>query len=354
MNERPDLRTPIAEQLLINACAEAEAKRVVCLSLGRAQCAESIAQSNPDALVIAQFLDLYHAQETEEFQLDQLANMSIQCAPDLPDEEIDLFVLPTTKGGEAELTRDWLQMGYDRLRIGGWLYTAVDNKEDKWLFHEVEKLAKGIVRRAKPRGMIYKLQKKEPLRRLRDFSAEFAFRDGENLIKLVTRPGVFSHRKLDLGARALLEAIQVEPGMNVLDIGCGSGAVGLAACLRAADVTATLIDSNARAVQCTEHNAQLNGLSDRVEVLLDADGSGVDADQFDLAVGNPPYFSNYKIADIFLHTALKGLKPGGGAAMVTKQPDWFVARMQQLFGGTPRVEEHRGYHVVFSQKPAAK
>ncbi len=346
MLERPDLYVPVSEQLLINACAEAAAGKVLCASVGRGQCAESLAAAHPESQVTCHCLDLYQAEETHTFQQARLPNLNVVCSPDFPDEEFDLFVLPVVRGGEAELTRDWLQYGYHRLRPGGWLYTAVDNRKDKWLYHEVEKLSKGLVRRPKPRGMVYKVQKQEPLKRLRDFSSEFIFRDGEQLIKAVSRPGVFSHRKLDLGARALLEGITITPGMRVLDIGCGSGVVGLAAALRAADVHVVSLDSNARAVQCTQLGAELNGLSRHVQVNLDADGSTVEAATFDLVVGNPPYFSHFKIADIFLRTANKALKRGGTVAMVTKRPDWFVARMEQLFNGEPSVTQHRGYDIV--------
>lgn len=346
MLERPELRVSTSEQLLINACGEAEAARVLCASVGRGQCAESLAEAHPGSAVTCHCLDLYQAEETHTFQQERLPNLHVVCSADFPQEEYDLFVLPVIRGGEAELTRDWLQYGYDRLKVGGWLYTAVDNKKDKWLHHEVEKLSKGLVRRPKPRGMVYKVQKQEPLKRLRDFSAEFVFRDGEHLIKAVSRPGVFSHRKLDLGARALLEGITVEPGMKVLDIGCGSGTVGIAAAFRDAGVHVVSLDSNARAVQCTQLGGDLNGLGDRLEARLDADGSTVEPASFDLVVGNPPYFSHFKIADIFLRTANRALKKGGTVAMVTKRADWFVARMEQLFNGSPSVATHRGYDIV--------
>ena len=38
-----------------------------------------------------------------------------------------------------------------------------------------------------------------------------------------------------------------------------------------------------------------------------------------MALGNPPYYSHYAIAELFLQTALKGLKPGGRVQIVTKQ-----------------------------------
>ena len=345
MVDRPDLPIPISEQLLINASSEMSASRVLCTSMGRGQCAESIAERLPEAHVTCHFFDLYHFNETREFIRD-LPNLEVTCGPDFPEGEYDLFVFPCTKGGESELTRELLESGYDLLKNSGWLLTAVDNAKDTWLHHEVEKLSKGLIRRPKPKGMVYRVQKKAPLKRKRDRRHEFAFRDGENLIKLVSRPGVFSHRQLDLGARALLEGFEVQPGMKVLDIGCGTGAVGLAAALRAEDVTVLSLDSSARAIECTRLGAELNGLSDRVTASLDADGSTIPAAQFDLAVGNPPYYSQYKIADIFLHNARRGLKPGGKAVMVTKQPEWFIARMEQLFLSEPTLEQHRGYDVI--------
>ena len=78
----------------------------------------------------------------------------------------------------------------------------------------------------------------------------------------MSRPGVFSHRKLDLGARALIESLSVpdgkhswevvQNGMKVLDLGCGSGAVGFAASARADSVLIHALDANARAVQCAK------------------------------------------------------------------------------------------------------
>lgn len=346
MSDRPELRTPTAEQLLLNACSDIEAQRVLSSSLGRAQAAAAVAVAHPESQVICHFLDQYQASEARQFQEGVASNLEFICSADYPAGEFDLFMLPVTRGGEAELTRDLLQTGYDRLRPGGWLCTAVDNWKDTWLHHEVEKLGKGLVRRPKPRGIVYRLQKRERLKRRRDLSCEFVFRDGPNLVQAFSRPGVFSHRQLDLGARALLEGMQVAPGMQILEIGCGSGVVSLAAALREADVQITAIDSNARAVECTRQGAVLNNLTDRVAARLDADGSTVAPAAYDLVVGNPPYFSQYKIADIFLHTARKALRRGGQVAMVTKRPEWFEARMQQLFKGEPQIVEHRGYFIV--------
>jgi 16S rRNA G1207 methylase RsmC len=348
-----DLRIPSSERLLVAALDEFDGRpaRVLCTSLGRGQIAVDLAERFPKAAVTCAFLDLYPAGETRELLAEQGSGVTVVCSSDLPGDEVDLCVLPVARGGEAELSRDLLQQGLDRLRVGGTLLAAVDNRKDVWLQHEIEKLQKGVTRMPSRWGVAYRLTKKGPLKRLRDFRCEFAFRDGERLVKAVSRPGVFSHRKLDVGARAMLEAMEVKPGMKVLDMGCGSGAVGLAAALRAEGVTVHGVDSTARAVECLLAGAELNGISDRVTAQHEAEGKVTGKESFDLAVGNPPYYSHYTIAELFLQGAKRGLKPGGEVLMVTKNAEWFVARMGQLFEDVATLDV-RGYVVVTARKPA--
>jgi len=343
-----DLHIPIAERLAVNACSDVTAIKVLCKTVGRAQCAASIAERLPETQVDCHFLDVYPAQDAMELT-DSLPNLNIICSPDFPREEIDLFVLPVSRGGEAELTRDWLQQGYELLAPGGQLIATVDNPTDVWLHHEIDKFGRNIDRTPKRHGVVYRMKKLKPLKRRRDLSSHFAFRDGETLVQAASRPGVFSHRRLDTGARALIECMTIKPGDAVLDIGCGSGGVGLAAALRAEGVRVHAIDSNARAVQCAQVGANLNEITTFTSALT-ADGDLTFEDQdlagtFDIALGNPPYFSHHQIAEIFLQAAKKGLKSGGTVLMVTKHAEWLVARMLQLFDDVSP-QEIRGYTVV--------
>ncbi len=343
-----DLHIPSAERLAVNACAEATGNRILCKTVGRAQSAVSLAEQLPAASVACHFLDLFPAEDVRDLTRG-ISNFSTVCTPDLPEGEIDLFVLPVTRTGEAELTRDWLQQGYDRLAVGGELIATVDNFKDVWLHHEIEKLGRNLDRTPKRHGVTYRLKKLKPLKRMRDFACRFAFRDGERIVHLVSRPGVFSHRRLDVGARALMECMQIGPGQRVLDIGCGSGAVGVAAALRADGVQVHAIDSNARAVDCTLRGAELNEIP-ALTAALTMDGNltheGEDlTGTFDVVVGNPPYFSHYQIAEIFLQTARRGLKPGGRIWIVAKQTEWLIARMEQLFDDV-QSQACRNYFVV--------
>src|SRR5205823_946781 len=85
-------------------------------------------------------------------------------------------------------------------------------------------------------------------RRRHEISYHVRRPDADSLV-IVSRPGVFGYGRLDDGARALTEVMEIGPGDAVLDIGCGAGAVGILAGLRAgAGGSVTFVDSNARAI----------------------------------------------------------------------------------------------------------
>ena len=137
---------------------------------------------------------------------------------------------------------------------------STDNPRDRWLHAEMRKLFATVTRRESSLGTVYLARCDRPLKRVRNFRCEFAFRDRGRLIHAVSRPGVFSHREVDPGARQLMAAMEIAAGDRVLDMGCGSGTVSLAAAFRAEGVNVLAVDSHARAVECTALGAARNGL----------------------------------------------------------------------------------------------
>lgn len=351
---RAPLEARASEQILVDFAAELPQGRVLCTSLGRGQFAAAAAQNRSDAVVCC-FLDQYSLKQAREFHAELPANLQLQCVADFPPDEVDVFALPTTAGGEAELVRDHLQSGLLRLRIGGTLLVTTDNRDDSWLHDELRKLFTKVTRRPAEQGVLYVATKTEPPRKIKNYECRFAFRDEGRLIQAVSRPGVFSHRRIDGGARALLRAATIEPGMRVLELGCGSGVVSLALALRAPDVQVQALDSNVRAVACAKLGAELNGLSNVTVTLNTAEsepGEAISTASFDLVVANPPYFSNNRIAEIFARCAARALKPSGTALFVTKRAEWFQERLPELFAAIA-VEPAGNYLVVRATGKAA-
>lgn len=340
----PELRTPPAEQLLIEEIPSLIAAKILCTSLGRGQFAAVAASYFPYAQVMCQFFDVHLAGQATAHCGAGEGRPLVACSPDFTDGPFEAVVIPVEPRGEAELTRDLLQTGHQRLLLGGRMMTATSDPDDQWLHGEMRKLFEKVTRRPLEKGVLYLATKTAPLKKVKNFECEFAFRDQGRLIKAVSRPGVFSHRSLDAGARALMNTMVVSEGSRVLDLGCGSGAVALAAACRASRVTVVALDSHARAVECTLKGARLNEF-DNVTTILNAEGEAPDAGTFDLVLGNPPYYSDYRIAEIFLQGARRALKPGGTVLMVAKSYAWFETRMPELFDDV-QLHPHKQFMVV--------
>jgi 16S rRNA G1207 methylase RsmC len=339
------LRTPRAEQILIDEIPALDGPRVLCTTLGRGQFAAAFCQDDPAAQVVCHLFDIYLAAETgRSVGAGEPGRPEVICTPDFPDAEFDLVAIPVDPRGDGDLLRDLLQQGHQRLALQGRLIAATSNSEDQWLHGELKKLFPKVTRRVLDEGVLYLATKTAPLKKVKNHDCEFAFRDRERLIRAFSRPGVFSHRSLDAGARALLNTMEIREGDRVLDIGCGSGAVALGAAFRVPGVQVVALDAHARAVQCTERGAELNGLSN-ITTILNAEGQTWADGTFDLALGNPPYYSDHRIAEVFLQAAQRALKAGGTVQMVTKNPAWFEERMAELFDSVV-ASPHKSYTVV--------
>jgi 16S rRNA (guanine1207-N2)-methyltransferase len=338
------------EQLLIDALDTFTPGRMLSTSQGVAQLAAAAARRWPGATVYCHYLDLYRAELARRHVGNSLANLTLGCSPDFPPAVIDLAALPLSAQGEAELAREWLQEACQRLEPGGVLLASTDNPRDRWLHGEMRKLFAAVSRRESPQGALYIARRDRPLKRLKNFRCEFVFRDRGRLIRAVSRPGVFSHREVDPGARQLMAAMGIQPGDRVLDMGCGSGTVSLAAALRAEGVSVLAVDSHARAVESTLLGARLNELPN-VDVEHSHCGPSCGPEAVDVVVANPPYYAGLRIARFFLATGHAALRRGGRIFVVTKQPEWYAQYMPEWFDDVA-IEPWKNYWIARGRRPS--
>ena len=212
---------------------------------------------------------------------------------------------------------------------------------------------------------------KDDPKRVRSFKAEWpASVPGGEKLMFTSYPGCFCHRRLDEGGLALAEVVSRElqdfrretQDLRILDMGCGCGLVGLLVVNRLnrtieqseqsnnPSISLVLVDSHARAVEAATENAAKFGIP--AEVILSDNGTPARMDgTFDVFVGNPPYYSDYRIAEVFLETAKRALKPGGVCYTVVKNAAG-LRPVQEKFFKSVAVTNRRCYSVLKSVKEA--
>ena len=135
--------------------------------------------------------------------------------------------------------------------------------------------------------------------------------------RLRTDRGVFSHGKLDQGTSLLLRSpAELPEHGDLLDLGCGSGAIALTMAQRAPASTVWAVDVNERARELCAFNAQRAGL-DNVRVTGPDDVPG--SVEFAALWSNPPI----RIGKARLHELLTRwlgrLRPGAEARLVVQK-----------------------------------
>ena len=267
-------------------------------------------------------LDIYHAHAIKKkFKRDRVV-----CSAHLPKENWDLVKFRTgPKLMSGELMLDMMQ-------------------EASLLGCRVELDFAG---RERDRNEL--LAKVKDLRRVRSFRAEWeASVPGGPVLKFVSYPGCFCHRRKDDGGLALAEVVSRElqergaNGVKLLDMGCGCGLVGLLV-NSVVPCELTMIDSHSRAIEAAEENIARFGA--KAKTVLSDDGTGETG--FDVFVGNPPYYSDYRIAEVFLDTARRCLKPGGVCYTVVKNAE-NLRPVQERYFDSVEVIHRRGYAVLKS------
>ena len=108
-------------------------------------------------------------------------------------------------------------------------------------------------------------------------------------VPVACRPGVFSWRGLDAATALMLERCVPRAGDRLLDLGCGAGVVAALLLAEGRVTQATLVDSDALALEAAAATLVLNGLSAPMAVLQAGDaGAELERSSFDLILCNPP------------------------------------------------------------------
>ena len=320
------------------------------------------ARAHHSDMVTVHAYDAYQARKIRE-DVGSKSNVSVVCAENLPaDARYDrAFYFATSKLVSAELELDALQDIHVHLKDGAQLLT--EGVAPETLGKLFGKVTSSRESRRSPVKCV--CTKKGELKRVRTFVATFeASVPGGPKLPFVSLPGCFCHRRPDEGGLALAEVVSAEisegrasAGGGVLDVGCGCGLVGLlvADALRrrgSGQVPLALVDSHSRAIAAAKRNATALGFdADCILSDVGLPSGHPNIGKFGIALANPPYYGEGRIADLFAEIAASSLAPDGVCWMVAKTPTIIREACGRCFKDVSAVKR-RGYTVLRAAMPS--
>ena len=166
-------------------------------------------------------------------------------------------------------------------------------------------------------------------------------------LTLKTTWGLFSPRAIDEGSQMLLDYLEIEPGDDCLDLGCGYGILGLTMAKCAPNGNTLLVDKDFVAVDYSRRHAELNNIRN-AECLLSNGFDQVPKQQFDVIVSNIPAKVGKEMLYIYLFDALEHLKPGGSFYIVTITGlrQFFKRGFMEVFGDYKKIKQGKTYTVA--------
>ncbi len=185
----------------------------------------------------------------------------------------------------------------------------------------------------------------EPASASRPAECSWVYRGTE--LRFETDAGVFSRGEVDTGTRLLLEALPEKMAGDILDLGCGWGAVGVSIARNWPETRVVMTDVNRRALELSRKNAERNGA--RVE-CLESDGlSALRGRQFDAIVTNPPIRAGKQVIYRLFAEAAEQLKEGGTLYLVIRKQQGAESCLRYLgtlFAKTEKLDRSGGFWVI--------
>lgn len=168
---------------------------------------------------------------------------------------------------------------------------------------------------------------------------------------LLGTSGTFSKEHLDDGTKYLLETIfQMDLGTKILDMGCGTGPIGLI--LAASDPSrhVTMCDVNERALALAKENAKTLGVEKRVDIVNSDVYLSIHS-TFSSIISNPPIRAGKKVTYAIYDGALSHLEKNGSLYLVVRRQqgaESVYAHLLTLFKKVEVLRRKKGFWILLA------
>ena len=173
---------------------------------------------------------------------------------------------------------------------------------------------------------------------------KFTFDDRD--FSIYSDNGVFSKDKFDYGTRLLLKNINIDKLYGkVLDLGCGTGVVGIILGTLNKDIFIDMVDVNERAIKLARENIILNKLNNNIFI---SDAFSNVEDKYDFIITNPPIRAGKNVIRKFLLGSKDYLNNNGTLYFVMRKDHGVKSMIKELeeIYSVEIVDKDKGFYIV--------
>lgn len=169
---------------------------------------------------------------------------------------------------------------------------------------------------------------------------------------------VFSRGRLDIGTRFFIQQIpQTEGELDIVDLGCGNGIVGVLAGSKNPLARLHFTDESYMAVASAKQTFNGAGLGNEADFTVGDCLSEYLPESMDLILCNPPFHQQQVVGDAvawrMFSQACKVLKPGGELLVIGNRHLGYHSKLKRIFGNQQQLACNKKFVVLASRKPEA-
>jgi 16S rRNA (guanine1207-N2)-methyltransferase len=173
-----------------------------------------------------------------------------------------------------------------------------------------------------------------------------------NPLEFLTASSVFSKKHVDPGTKLLIEAMFLPETGTVLDVGCGYGAVGIAAAASNPRLHVIMTDVNTRAVRLARRNAQKNNVHN-AEARYGYLYEPVKELTFNCVLSNPPVSAGMETVKAIITQAPEFMTDKAVFQMVIRSKigaKTLPTVFNETFGNCHVLARKSGYRVLIAER----
>ena len=172
------------------------------------------------------------------------------------------------------------------------------------------------------------------------------FNFDSNNFSMYSDNGVFSKDKFDYGTRVLLENINIHNLCGkVLDLGCGTGVVGIILGTINKNISIDMVDVNDRAIELAKENIKVNNLNNNIFI---SDVYSNVNDKYNYIITNPPIRAGKEVIRRFLFGAKDYLNDNGSLYFVMRKDHgvkYMIRELEEMYK-VEVINKENGFYIV--------